>query len=321
MFNNIIMRLSLYYIAWFLLLVGFLLLFPQILYEFAKERARPVAGLSGTAADESEVELPERFEDLTDDDLERIADPSPAIPIVFALVLAFGFTLPVTWVYRWTQPDKKKYNQSFVHTLIVIPIAIALVVILVKNSITLAFCLAGIVAGVRFRAQLTEMRDAVYLLIAIGIGLATGTQLNVAAFLGSSIFVVISLGVWKSNFGARPAVITGWRIGSSEKLGAGSEKKTIAAEKPYDAQIEVHTTDVDAAQKASAPILESNTKRWQVANVIKNAGGTGIVVFDVRLKKTATLPSVIREIEEGGNRFITGVRTRKGIIANAESRS
>ena len=320
MFNNIIIRLILYYVAWFLLLISFFLLFPQILYEFARERARPVAGLSGTSADMSVEELPERFEDLTEDDLERIADPSPAIPIIFALVMAFALTLPVTWVYRWTQPVKKEYNQSFVHTLIVIPIAIALVVFLVKNSITLAFCLAGIVAGVRFRAQLTEMRDAVYLLIAIGIGLATGTQLNVAAFLGSSIFVVISLGVWKSNFGAQPAVISGWKIDRSEKLDETSGKKAIATEKPYNAQIEVYTTEVDAAQKATTLSLESSTKRWQVADVIKNADGTASVVFDVRLKKSVTLPSVIRDIEESGKGLISGVKTRKGAIAHAKSR-
>ena len=133
-----------------------------------------------------------------------------------------GVTLPITWVYRWTR-QKKKYSQSFAHTLLVIPIAIALVVFLVKGSVALAFGLAGIVAAVRFRASLNEPTDAVYMLMAIGIGLAAGTQLTTVAYLASLIFVVISLAVWKSNFGAKPAVLSGWRIVPPDALEQGSE--------------------------------------------------------------------------------------------------
>ena len=119
-------------------------------------------------------------------------------------------TLPITWVYRWTRPSKK-YSQSFVHTLLVIPIAIALVVFLVKGSLALAFSLAGIVAAVRFRSTLSQPMDAVYLFMAIGIGLASGTQLTTVAYLASLIFVTVSLAVWKTDYGAKPAVIRGWR--------------------------------------------------------------------------------------------------------------
>ncbi len=308
MLDNIIMRLIIYYVAWFLILIGFFSFFPQILYEFARERARPVAGLSGTSADITVEDLPDRFEDLTEDDLERLGDPAPATPILVALVLAFGLTLPVTWVYRWTRLSKKKYNQSFAHTLLVIPIAIALVVFLVKNSLALAFSLAGIVAAVRFRTSLTQPIDAVYMLIAIGIGLAAGTQLIIVAYVGSLVFVAISLGVWKSNFGAQPAVLSGWRIVRPEKLGTTSGKKATVTKKPYNAQIEVHTTKVDAAHKATALILKSSTKRWQVADVIKNTDGTAVVVFDVWLKKSVTLPSVIQDIEESGKGYINNVK-------------
>ncbi|MCY4120321.1 MAG: DUF4956 domain-containing protein, partial [Acidobacteria bacterium] len=119
--------------------------------------------------------------------------------------------------------QRKKYSQSFAHTLLVIPIAIALVVFLVKGSLALAFGLAGIVAAVRFRASLNEPMDAVYMLMAIGIGLAAGTQLTTVAYLASLIFVVITLAVWKSNFGAKPAVLSGWRLVPPDELEAAPE--------------------------------------------------------------------------------------------------
>ena len=284
MLNNIIIRLVMYYAAWLLALSGTFHLFPQILYHVAQERERIAVGKSLETGADAAIPLGNIEEGVF-----RLADPSHTIPVILALVLAFGVTLPITWVYRWTRP-RKKYSQSFAHTLLVIPISIALVVFLVKGSLALAFSLAGIVAAVRFRTSLEETMDAVYMFMAIGIGLAAGTQLTTVAYLASLIFVIISLGVWKSNFGAQPAVLSGWSIVNPEKSTQASEEKAVATEKPYNAQIEVHTTKADAAQKATAPILKSSTKRWQVANVIKNADGTAVVVFDVWLKNRSIRP-------------------------------
>lgn len=103
------------------------------------------------------------------------------------------------------------------------PIGIALVVFLVKGSLPLAFGLAGIVAAVRFRATIKEPMDAVYMLMVIGIGLATGTQLTVVAYISSLMFVAVTLAVWKSNYGAKPVVLSGWRVVSPEALESGAE--------------------------------------------------------------------------------------------------
>ena len=95
------------------------------------------------------------------------------------------------------------------------------------------------------------------------------------------------------------------------------EKKAVATEKPYNAQIEVHTTKVEEVQKATAPILKSNTKRWQVANVIKNADGTAVVVFDVWLKKSVDSPSLVRDIEASGKGHISSVIVKKQDLVTA----
>ena len=242
---------------------------------------------------------------------------------MLALAMAFCLTLPITWLYRWTRP-RQKYSQSFAHTLLVIPIAISLVVFLVKDSVALAFSLAGIVAAVRFRTSLEEPMDSVYMLMAIGIGLAAGTQLFLVAYLASLVFVIVTLGVWKTNFGAQPETLSGWRIDHAAKLGSGLEDTDAATENLYNAQVEVHTTKVNAAQKAAALILKSTAKRWQVAEVIENLDGTAIVVYDVWLKKSVNAPSFIQDIEENGRGHVKNVilkgQTREGIIANGEVR-
>ncbi len=233
MLNNILIRLAIYYLSWLGFLAGAFHFFPRMRFYVSQERDRFFIGtLSDAGADVTALlgDIQEGLGTLVDQEgVNLLIDPSHTVPVVVALTLAFGVTLPITWVYRWTR-QRKKYSQSFAHTLLVIPIAIALVVFLVKGSLALAFGLAGIVAAVRFRASLNEPMDAVYMLMAIGIGLAAGTQLTTVAYLASVIFVVITLAVWKSNFGAKPAVLSGWRLVHPDELeaapGAGAKAKT-----------------------------------------------------------------------------------------------
>ncbi len=292
MLNNIIIRLAIYYITWLLILNAIFHIFPEILHYVAQERERIFVGTSFDSGVDAAVPLGNIKEGVN-----RLADPEHTIPVVVALVLAFGVTLPITWVYAWTH-SSKKYSQSFVQTLLVIPVAISLVVFLVKGSLALAFSLAGIVAAVTFRLSLKSTIEGVYMFMVIGIGLAAGTQLTTVAYIASLAFVTITLGVWKTNYGAQPPVLSGWRIVSPDHSAQTSGSKAITTGNPYYARIEVHTTKVKAAQKATAQILKSGTNQWQVADVIEKEDGTTIIVYDVSLKQSVDLPSLIQDIEK-----------------------
>jgi hypothetical protein len=144
----------------------------------------------------------------------------------------------------------------------------------------------------------------------IGIGLAAGTQLTTVAYLASLAFVIITLGVWKVNYGAQPPVISGWKIVSPDHSVQTSGTKAMASRKSYNARIEVHTTKVETAQKATAQILKSGTNQWQVANVIEKEDGTAIIVYDVSLKKSIDLPSFMRDIEQSKKSIKNATLTR-----------
>ena len=302
MLNNIIIRLAIYYITWLLILNAIFHIFPEILHYVAQERERIFVGTSFDSGTDAAVPLGNIQEGIN-----RLADPEHTIPVIVALVLAFGVTLPITWVYAWTHPPKK-YSQSFIQTLLVIPVAISLVVFLVKGSLALAFSLAGIVAAVTFRLSLKSTIEGVYMFMVIGIGLAAGTQLTTVAYLASLAFVTITLGVWKINYGAQPPVLSGWKIVSPDHSAQTSGTK--ATGKSYNARIEVHTTKVETAQKATAQILKSGTKQWQVADVIEKEDGTAIVVYDVSLKQSVALPILIRDIEKSKKSIKNATLTR-----------
>ena len=72
---------------------------------------------------------------------------------------------------------------------------------IVLNSIALAFSLAGVVAAVRFRFSLNQPSDAMYIFVAIGIGLGAGIGALGIAFVISLTFVLVSLVIWKLEYG------------------------------------------------------------------------------------------------------------------------
>jgi hypothetical protein len=214
--------------------------------------------------------------------------------------------------------------------LMVVPIAITLVVFLVKDSLALAFSLAGIVAAVRFRTTLDEPLDAVYLFVVIGTGLAAGVQLLSVAVLASIMFNVVTLAVWRLHLGTQPVVLDGWRIMApapetpspappalalKPDTGGGAEESAD----PYNAQLRLYVTQVEAAQRFAAAFLDEHAKKWRMAEVATEADGTSVIEFDLRLKKSVDLAAFIRGIEQG-DRHVTKVeltRTKSKKAADA----
>ena len=117
-----------------------------------------------------------------------------------SLLGALAIMIPVAWTYIIIKRSGG-YDQSVVHTLIILPVAVTGIVIIVKTSVALAFSLAGIVAAVRFRTTLEDTKDAVYVFLAIGVGLAAGSQRLGTALLASMVFNAVNLFLWKIKFG------------------------------------------------------------------------------------------------------------------------
>ncbi len=117
-----------------------------------------------------------------------------------SLLGALAIMIPVAWTYIIIKRSGG-YDQSVVHTLIILPVVVTGIVIVVKTSLTLAFSLAGIVAAVRFRTTLEDTKDAVYVFLAIGVGLAAGSQKLDIALLASMVFNVVNLVLWRMKFG------------------------------------------------------------------------------------------------------------------------
>ncbi len=121
---------------------------------------------------------------------------------------AVALMLPVAGIYSMTR-TKQGYRQTLVQTLMILPVVTAGVVVLVKNSLALAFGLAGIVSAVSFRNRLEDSKDAVYIFLATGVGIACGVQaVGIAAAL-SIVFNTVILLLWWFDFGRVPGNLEG----------------------------------------------------------------------------------------------------------------
>ena len=171
-------RLGVKVLAYYLLLifgmVGLLYFFPIL------EPYLPVGGLDRFSDTPSFDEVVSTYRDTTDDDkvFRGVYRMMEAVLMSVAIGLTLLIMVPITWVYRASQvgANAKKQDKTVLETLLVLPVIITSIVLIIQNSVALAFGLAGIVAGVQYRNRLAFSVDAAYLFVAIAIGLASGIE-------------------------------------------------------------------------------------------------------------------------------------------------
>ncbi len=130
------------------------------------------------------------------------AAPTNYIALAISLLLAFGCGHAVAWVYMFTHTGLS-YSRSYVKSLILLPVIVALVMMILANNLVLAFGLMAIFAMVRFRSILRDTLDTAYVLAVIVIGLACGTCKFTSAVIGCLATIGIMFYFWGSAFGTR----------------------------------------------------------------------------------------------------------------------
>ncbi len=120
--------------------------------------------------------------------------------LIVAILGAVAVMVPVSWVYMEIR-ERTQLDQSLLETMIVLPVAVTGIVLIVHNSLALAFSLAGVVAGVRFRNALKHTADSVFIFLAVGVGLAAGIGMLMIAGIMTLVFNYVFLTLWALNYG------------------------------------------------------------------------------------------------------------------------
>ena len=155
----------------------------------------PLGGIGELAASDAES-----FEPVYTRVERTVLSKAGPLRLLFASVGSCILTIPVSWVYFITS-RARRIDQSFLQTIIILPIVVTGIAMIVVNSLALAFSLAGIVAAVRFRFTLNQPSDAMYIFVAIGIGLGSGIEAVGVSAVISFTFVIATLVIWKLEYG------------------------------------------------------------------------------------------------------------------------
>lgn len=186
--------ITLYYGFWFGTVMFLISRYPAL------EEYLPLGGISDLAASNLAASSPETFEPIYTRVERTLLSPTGPVRLLMASIGSLILTVPVSWVYFITS-RARRIDQSFLQTIMILPVVVTGIAMIVVNSLALAFSLAGVVAAVRFRFSLNQPSDAMYIFVAIGIGLGSGIGALGISGIISMMFVLATLFIWKLEYG------------------------------------------------------------------------------------------------------------------------
>ncbi|HSJ19255.1 MAG TPA: DUF4956 domain-containing protein [Nocardioidaceae bacterium] len=122
---------------------------------------------------------------------EDLSGTFSVLDVTLAMLIAFVGCAVIGLTYRTTHRGVS-YSQSYVQTLVLMGMVIALIMLVVGSNIARAFSLVGALSIIRFRNAVKETRDVGFIFFAMAIGMAAGTRFFLLAVIAT---VVICLAI------------------------------------------------------------------------------------------------------------------------------
>jgi hypothetical protein len=235
---------------------------------------------------------------------------------VVAMVSALLLMLPIAWAYVATR-DSRKVDRSVVTTITLLPIAVAAILVIVQDSLAVAFSLAGIAGLVRFRNALDDTKDAMYVFVAIAVGLGAGVGALEASAALSGLFNLVVIALWKWNrsqpviadialgeqsvprgktildtllptkeAGPHPAPVAEWYEATEAKPLVDTPRNDGDGASPKrEGILRVRAADNVETRRTIKDVVEARAKRWVLESEEPGPDGLPALTYRVRLKK------------------------------------
>jgi hypothetical protein len=195
--------------------------------------------------------------------------PTSFQTVLLAMLLAFLMGQLIAWVYMFTHSGVS-YSRSFVMSLILMPVIVALVLMVLSNNLVTAFGLMAVFAIVRFRNILRDTLDTSYVLAVIVLGMACGTQKFSTAIVGTGVVVTLMIYLWFTSFGSRHR---------------------------YDLILNLHWSRAVSDLPALERLLERHSFKAQCANRHFDSEAVGTdVSYRLVLRDPSRVPDLLREL-------------------------
>lgn len=204
------------------------------------------------------------------DSLSDGVDLSFAV-VVGRLTLSLVMGIVVAGIYRLSQRRPKSDLVPFMTTMLLLTVLIAMVTLVIGNSVARAFSLVGALSIVRFRTVVEDTRDTAFVIFAVVVGMAVGAGIPLVSLVG---IPVVAAGAFVANRW-KPAEATMQRDGAlSIRLGIGGD-----AERLFEAAFARHLEFVRLVSISTA-----------------RQGSALDLMYDVRLRDANGTLSLVREL-------------------------
>ena len=131
------------------------------------------------------------FNDLT---------PLSFVQVVTAIILSILYSFIIAKVYLMVHRGYS-YSKSYLHTMIMVSVTVALIMVIIGSEIARAFALVGAMSIIRFRNPVKDPRDVAFLFVTIAIGMACGVGFYMYATVFTFTIVILMLCMHYYNFG------------------------------------------------------------------------------------------------------------------------
>lgn len=134
--------------------------------------------------------------------IQDLTSEFSVMDVVLVLVLSFALSAFIGWIYKSTHRGTS-YTQSFVFTLVLNGMIVALVMLIVGSNIARAFSLVGALSIIRFRNAVKETRDVGFIFFTMAVGMAVGTRFYLLAVIATTFISLIILLMSRFDWYAR----------------------------------------------------------------------------------------------------------------------
>ena len=121
---------------------------------------------------------------------------------LLSFLLAFLLSSIIAVVYERTFQGLS-YSRGLVQSMVLGSLVSCLLMIAIGDNIARGIGIVGSLAIIRFRTNLRDPRDLVFLFASLGVGVASGVRSYTTAIIGGIVFCVVVVLLYVSPFGTR----------------------------------------------------------------------------------------------------------------------
>ena len=124
-----------------------------------------------------------------------------AITVTYNLLLSCILGIIISTIYKITHKGLS-YSQSFMLTIVFVTVVVCMVMMVIGNNLARAFALVGALSIIRFRTVIKDTKDTSYVFFGLAAGMAAGTSSYFLAVIGVVIISLLSIFLYKTNYGS-----------------------------------------------------------------------------------------------------------------------